>query len=159
VRATVRSSRETDVEAPRILAVDTRCGRHLPLLAVAGLLPGTPATLQLLVVAALVGAPIGANFLFPVPLTADVIDDDSARTELRREATYLGASSFVQRAATSLAPLLVVAVRLLGDTRGHTVGVRLVGPLAGLILVAAYLIFLTYDPPDEVPDRVQPEAV
>lgn len=129
-----------------------------PLLGVAGLLPGIPATVQLLVVAALVGAPIGANFLFPVPLTADVIDDDSARTEQRREATFLGASSFVQRTATSFAPLLIVLLRLLGDTRGDTLGVRLVGPLAGLILVAAYLIFRAYDVPDEVPGRMQPEA-
>ena len=130
-----------------------------PLLGIAGLLPGIPATVQLLVVAALVGAPVGAHFLFPVPLTADVIDDDSARTELRREATYLGASSFAERTATSIAPLLVVVVLLLGDTRGHTVGVRLVGPLAGVILLAAYLLFRTYDLPDEVPERVQPEAV
>ena len=130
-----------------------------PLLGVAGLLPGIPATVQLLVVAALVGAPIGAHFLFPVPLTADVIDDDSTRTDLRREATYLGASSFVERTATSIAPLLVVLVLLLGDTRGHTVGVRLVGPLAGVILLAAYLLFRAYDLPDEVPERVQPEAV
>ena len=67
-----------------------------PLLGIGGILPGIPATVQLIVVAALVGAPIGAHFLFPVPLTADVIDDDSATTELRREATYLGASSFVR---------------------------------------------------------------
>jgi GPH family glycoside/pentoside/hexuronide:cation symporter len=129
-----------------------------PLLGLAGLLPGVPATVQLLVVAALVGAPIGAHFLFPVPLTADVIDDDSAKTELRREATYLGASSFVERTANSVAPLLVVLLRLLGDTRGHTVGVRLVGPLAGVILLAAYLLFRAYDLPDEVTERVQPEA-
>jgi Na+/melibiose symporter-like transporter len=130
-----------------------------PLLGIAGLLPGIPATVQLLVVAALVGAPIGAHFLFPVPLTADVIDDDSAKTELRREATYLGSSSFVERTANSVAPLLIVLVRLLGDTRGHSVGVRLVGPLAGLILLAAYLIFQAYDLPDEVHERIQPEAV
>jgi len=129
------------------------------LLGVAGLLPWIPATAQLLVAAALVGAPIGAHFLFPVPLTADVIDDDSARTEQRREATYLGTSSFVERTATSLAPLLIVLLRLLGDTRGHTLGVRLVGPLAGLILLVAYLRFQSYDLPDEVPERVQPEAV
>jgi glycoside/pentoside/hexuronide:cation symporter, GPH family len=130
-----------------------------PLLAVAGLLPGIPATAQLLAVAALVGAPVGAHFLFPVPLTADVIDDDSVRTEQRREATYLGTSSFAERTATALAPLLVVLLRLLGDTRGHTLGVRLVGPLAGVMLLAAYLLFRAYDLPDEVLDRVQPEAV
>lgn len=104
------------------------------------------------------GAPIGANFLFPVPLTADVIDHDSAATELRREATYLGTSSFVQRTATAVAPLLIVLLRLLGDTRGHTLGVRLVGPIAGVILLAAYLIFRAYDLPDEVLARLQPEA-
>jgi GPH family glycoside/pentoside/hexuronide:cation symporter len=111
---------------------------------------------QLLVAAALVGAPIGAHFLFPVPLTADVIDDDSARTELRREATYLGASSFVERTASAVAPLLVVLLRLLGDTRGHTVGVRIVGPLAGLILLAAYLLFRAYDLPDADPTGCSP---
>lgn len=130
-----------------------------PLLGVAGLLPGIPATVQLLVAVALVGAPIGAHFLFPVPLTADVIDDDSATTALRREATYLGASSFAQRAALAVAPLLVVLLRLLGDTQGHTLGVRLVGPLAGVILLAAYLCFRPYDLPDEVRDRLLPEAV
>jgi len=130
-----------------------------PLLGVAGLLPGIPATVQLIVATALVGAPIGAHFLFPVPLTADVIDDDSATTEQRREATYLGASSFVQRTALAVAPLLVVILRLLGDTRGHTLGVRLVGPLAGALLLVAYLVFRSYDLPDEVPDRVPPEAL
>ena len=129
-----------------------------PLLGIAGLLPGIPASLQLLVVTALIGAPIGAHFLFPVPLTADVIDDDSITTRERREGTYLGASSFVERTATSLAPLLIVLLRLLGDTPGHTLGVRLVGPVAGLIMFAAYVLFRGYDLPDEVRERVQPEA-
>jgi GPH family glycoside/pentoside/hexuronide:cation symporter len=130
-----------------------------PLLAVAGLLPGIPPSVQIIVVGALIGAPIGAHFLFPVPLTADVVDDDSATTKLRREGTLLGASSFVQGTATSLAPLLVVLLRLLGDTRGHTLGVRLVGPLGGLLIFAAYLLFRTYDLPDAVSDRVEPEAL
>jgi Na+/melibiose symporter-like transporter len=114
---------------------------------------------QILVATALIGAPIGAHYLFPVPLTADVIDDDSTRTRLRREATYLGASSFVERTATSIAPLLVVLLRLLGDTRGHTLGVRLVGLVGGLIMLAAYALFSAYDVPDEVLHRVRPEAV
>ena len=129
-----------------------------PLLGVAGLLPGIPAEAQILVAAALIGAPIGAHFLFPVPLTADVIDHDSGRTHLRREATYLGASSFVERTATSVAPLLLVLLRLLGDTRGHTLGVRLVGPIGGLIILAGYFLFKAYDVPDNITDRVEPAA-
>ena len=134
-------------------------GATFPLLGLAGLIPGIPASAQVIVAAALVGAPIGAHFLFPVPLTADVIDDDSTRTNLRREATYLGASSFVERTATSVAPLLVVLLRLLGDTHGHTLGVRLAGPVAGAIILGAYLLFRGYDVPDEVRGRVPPEAV
>jgi glycoside/pentoside/hexuronide:cation symporter, GPH family len=129
-----------------------------PLLGFAGLLPGIPAEVQILVAAALIGAPIGAHFLFPVPLTADVIDYDSGRTKLRREASYLGASTFVERTATSFAPLMLVLLRLLGDTRGHTLGVRLVGPVGGLIILAAYLLFRAYDVPDEVRERVEPQA-
>jgi Na+/melibiose symporter-like transporter len=133
-------------------------GCTFPLLAVAGLLPGIPAEAQILVAVALIGAPIGAHFLFPVPLTADVIDDDSTKTKQRREATYLGASSFVERTATSIAPLVVVLLRFLGDTQGHTLGVRLVGPVAGAIILGGYFMFRSYDLPDEVRGRVPPEA-
>jgi Na+/melibiose symporter-like transporter len=129
-----------------------------PLLTIAGVVPGIPASVQILVAVALIGAPLGAHFLFPLPLTADVIDDDSKTTKQRREATYLGASSFVERTATSLAPLIVVLLRLLGDTRGHTLGVRLVGVVGGLIIFAAYLVFRRYEVPDEVHGRVPPEA-
>jgi glycoside/pentoside/hexuronide:cation symporter, GPH family len=130
-----------------------------PLLAVAGTLPGIPASTQILLVGALIGAPVGAHFLFPVTLTADVIDDDSIRTRQRREATYLGASSFVERTATSLAPLLIVLLRLLGDTHGHTLGVRLAGPVGGALIFSGYLLFRAYDVPDDVRNRVEPEAI
>ena len=130
-----------------------------PLLGVAGLLPLIPKEIQVIVAVALIGAPIGAHFLFPVPLTADVIDYDSGQTNQRREATYLGASHFVERTATSSAALILVLLRLLGDTRGHALGIRLVGPVAGLIVFAGFLRFGRYDTPDEVSDRIEPEAV
>ena len=133
-------------------------GLTFPLLGIAGVIPGIPAQVQILVAAALIGAPLGAHFLFPVPLTADVIDFDSGVTRQRREATYLGASSFVERTAISVAPLLLVLLRLLGDTRGHTLGVRLVGPVGGVIILAGYFLFRAYDVPDEVRGRVEPEA-
>ena len=129
-----------------------------PLLGVAGLLPWIPQEVQVLVATALIGAPIGAHFLFPVPLTADVIDHDSGQTNQRREATYLGASHFVERTATSFAALVLVLLRLLGDTRAHSLGIRLVGPVAGVIVFGGYLFFGRYNAPDEVLDRLEPEA-
>ncbi len=154
IRLAQRSSKRRAYRVSMLFAAAT-----FPLLGLAGLLPGIPAEAQLLVATALIGAPIGAHFLFPVPLTADVIDHDSGRTKQRREATYLGASSFVERTATSVAPLILVLLRLLGDTRGHTLGVRLAGPVGGLIILAGYLLFRAYDVPDDVRDRVEPEAV
>ena len=129
-----------------------------PLLGVAGLVPWIPREFQVLVAVALIGAPIGAHFLFPVPLTADVIDHDSGHTSQRREATYLGATSFVERTATSAVPLILVSLRLLGDTRAHSLGIRLVGPVAGVIVFAGFLLFGRYDAPDEVHHRLEPEA-
>jgi hypothetical protein len=87
-----------------------------------------------------------------------VIDHDSGQTLHRREATYLGANAFVERTATSVAPLLLVLLRLLGDRRGHTLGVQLVGPLGGLIILVGYVLFRGYRVPDDVPNRLPPQA-
>ena len=40
-----------------------------PLLGLVGLVPGIPLELQVLVATILIGAPIGAHYLFPIPLT------------------------------------------------------------------------------------------
>jgi hypothetical protein len=74
---------------------------------------------------------------FSATLTADIIEDDSARTGLRREATYYGAQNLVEKTATSLAPLFLVTLLLLGDTSDDTLGIRLIGPAAGVIASSA----------------------
>jgi GPH family glycoside/pentoside/hexuronide:cation symporter len=129
-----------------------------PLLAIAGVIPGIPDAVQIAVAVAIIGAPIGAHYLFPIPLYADVIDQDSGRTKQRREATYLGAQGFVETIATSVALPVLVLLRFLGDTRGHSLGVRLVGPVGGLIVFAGWLLFRAYRLPDDVRDRVPPQA-
>lgn len=88
-----------------------------------------------------------------------LLDDDSGRTNARREATYLGAAHFVEQTATSLAPLLFVVLRLFGDTRADSFGIRLAGPVAGVIVFSGYLLFRRYNLPDDVSARVEPEAV
>jgi Na+/melibiose symporter-like transporter len=121
-----------------------------PLLAFAGLLPGVPAAAQILVVMALAGLPVAGVYLFPATLTADIIDYDSLRTGFRREATYYQLHSFVEQIATSLAPAFLAGLLLLGDTAANPLGIRLVGPAAGLLVLVGYLAFRHYDLPDEV---------
>ncbi len=121
-----------------------------PLLFAAGFVPGLPAEVQILVVVVAVGAPLAGLYLFPATLTADIVDDDSARTGQRREATYYGAQNFVEKTATAVSPLLLALVLELGSTAEDPLGIRLVGPVAGLLVLVAWLLFRSYRLPDQV---------
>jgi GPH family glycoside/pentoside/hexuronide:cation symporter len=134
-------------------------GLLFPLFAVAGLLPGIPDEPEILVAMAILGAPIAGIYLFPAVLTADIIDYDATRTGLRREATYYGAQNFVEKLATSLAPGVLALVLLLGRTAENPTGVRVVGPVAGTIVLAGWLVFRRYELPDEVEAEVEAEPV
>ena len=120
------------------------------LLAFAGLVPGVPKAAQILVVMALAGLPVAGVYLFPAPLTADIIDYDSLRTGFRREATYYQLHSFVEQIATSLAPAFLAGLLLLGDTAANPLGIRLTGPAAAVLVLVGYLAFRRYDLPDDV---------
>lgn len=120
-----------------------------PLLALPGLLPGIPVEAQVIAVMVIAGVPIAGVFLFPAALTADIIDDETARIGLRREASYYGAQNLVEKLAGSLAPLLLAGVLLLGNTADDPTGVRLIGPVAGLLVLAAWFVFRGYDLPDD----------
>jgi GPH family glycoside/pentoside/hexuronide:cation symporter len=121
-----------------------------PLLFVAGFVPGVPTEPQVLVVMAVIGFPLAGLYLFPATLTADIVDDDSTRTGMRREATYYGTQNFVEKTATSISPLLIALLLLLGESAEDPLGIRLVGPVAGLLVLVGYLVFRLYDLPDEV---------
>lgn len=121
-----------------------------PLLAFAGFLPGIPQQAQLVLAAVVAGLPIAGNYLFPAPLTADIIDYDSLRTGFRREATYYGAQNFVEKTTSALAPLVLGILLELGRTADDPLGVRLVGPVAAALVLMGYLTFRRYDLPDDV---------
>jgi GPH family glycoside/pentoside/hexuronide:cation symporter len=127
-----------------------------PFAALPGLVPGIPVEVALVLLMVLVGLPVAGNYLFPAPLTADIIDYDSVRTGMRREATYYGAQNFVEKTATAVVPLLLFALLLFGDTEENPLGIHLVGPVAGVIVLGGYFVFRHYDLPDEVPGRELP---
>ena len=127
-----------------------------PLLAFAGFLPGIPVEAQLVVAMVVVGLPIAGNYLFPAPLTADIIDYDGLQTGLRREATYYGAQNFVEKIASGFAPLILGVLLVLGRTAEHPLGVRLVGPVAAVLVLFGFLAFRRYDLSDDVLGEVPP---
>ncbi len=121
-----------------------------PLVGIAGALPGIPDHVQILGAMLLVGLPIAGNYLFPAPLTADIVDHDSLQTGMRREATYFGAQNFVEKTTSAFTPLLLAALLTLGKTQADPTGLRLVGPVAGVLVLVAWLSFRPYDLPDDV---------
>jgi GPH family glycoside/pentoside/hexuronide:cation symporter len=129
-----------------------------PLLAFAGFLPGVPPEAQLVVAMVIVGLPIAGNYLFPAPLTADIIDYDALQTGLRREATYYGAQNFVEKTTTALQPLILGALLALGRTAEDPLGIRLVGPVAAGLVLIGWLAFRRYDLPDDVPGDAELRA-
>jgi GPH family glycoside/pentoside/hexuronide:cation symporter len=125
------------------------CVLTFPLLAIPGLFPGVPASAQVIAVTALAGLPIAGVYLFPQALTADIVEYDTARTGMRREGMYFGSQNFVQQMATALAPLFLSGFLLLGSSAGHPLGIRLVGPAAGLVVLIGALVFRRYTLPDQ----------
>ncbi len=125
-------------------------GLAFPLLFIAGFVPGIPRLAQVLVVMAIIGAPQAGVYLFPAALTADIADHDATQTGMRREATYFGVQNFVERTAGALSPLTLAALLALGNTADDPLGIRLVGPVAGLFVLAGHFVFRFYDLPDEV---------
>lgn len=121
-----------------------------PFLALGGLLPAVPVEAQTIVLLALAGLPLAGVFLFPAALTADIVDYDTRLTGMRREASYFGSQNFVEKTATSFAPLLVALILLLGNTANNSLGVRLVGPVAAILVLIGLWIFRGYDLEDDV---------
>jgi glycoside/pentoside/hexuronide:cation symporter, GPH family len=121
-----------------------------PLFAFAGFVPGIPLEAQVLAAMVVIGAPLAGVYLFPAALTADIVDDDALRLGMRREATYYGTQNFVEKTATSFAPLFLAGLLAAGNTADDPTGIRLVGPAASLLVGIAYLTFRRYRLPDEI---------
>jgi len=107
------------------------------------------------VMIALVGIPMSAVQAFPNALMADIIDYDALRTGMRREAIYYGTQNLVEKTVSSLAPMMLAVLLLLGGTTDNPLGIRLAGPVAGVLVLGGWLAFRGY----RLPDHVTPESV
>lgn len=122
-----------------------------PALFFAGFIPGVPEFPQAIVMVFVAGMATAGVFLFPNILTADIVDYDATRTGTRREAMFYGTQNMVEKMAGALSPLVFAAVLLAGDSAEDPLGVRLVGPVAGLLVLIAFLSFRRYSLAPDVP--------
>ena len=102
-------------------------------------LPATPLACAQ-VVTGLAGLPVAGFGVVAFALLADVIDADTARTGIRREAIYFGVQAILQK---SMIGLSVVTFALLQRAPGTT-GLGWTAVLAGTFCLCGLVVFLGY---------------
>lgn len=125
-----------------------------------GFAQGEPIT-QTLILVVLIGIALAGQFVFPNAILADVIDFDATKTGLRREAIYYGMQNTLQKFSFALSSIIFgTTLSFFGATVDQPLGLRLIGPIAGLTTLLGFLVFIKgYKLPDEVPDKIKtPEA-
>ncbi len=123
---------------------------YLPLLFFAGFIPGIPKLAQAVVFAFLAGVPMAGVNLLPRAITADITDYDELRTGMRREGMFYATQNLFEKIGSSLSPLFLALVLLLGETAEDPLGIRLVGPVAGVIAFFGFWLFRGYRLPSTV---------
>ncbi|GIW09485.1 MAG: sodium:solute symporter [Dehalococcoidia bacterium] len=117
-------------------------GVLLPGLFWVGSWPGLDPLLQMAGYVALLGVPMAALFVLPNPLIADIIDDEARRTGLRREGIYYAADVTVRKFGFALSTALFGAVlATFGFSPDNPLGIRLIGPLAGIGVLIGVVVF------------------
>ncbi len=129
---------KTKVYAFSMLAL----GLLFPLLFLTGLTPVSPFW-QTAVVIILIGLALSGQFVFPNAILADVIDYDQTLTRQRREAIYYGMQNTLQKFSFALSSLIFgTTLSFFGATADNPWGLRLIGPIAGVVTLLGFLIFV-----------------
>lgn len=128
-------------------------GLYFPLFAIAGYLPAIDPMVQAVVFALLIGIALAPAQTFPNALIADITDYDTVRTGLRREGTFYATQATIEKIAGAAGPGILIALLALGSTAEDPLGIRLVGPVAGILTLAGYFVFRRYWLPDVVTEE------
>ena len=123
---------------------------YMPLLFFCGFIPAIPKLTQGLAMALLAGIPMAGVNLLPRAITADITDYDELRTGMRREGMFYATQNLFEKIGSSFSPLVLALVLLLGETTDDPWGIRLVGPVAGVIAFFGFWVFRGYRLPGTV---------
>lgn len=117
----------------------------LPLLFIVGETHFMPPWIQGLVIFLLASPWASVFLLLPRPILADIIDHDEELTGYRREAMYNGMEGLITKFAAGLATLIVsVLFHFFGNSAESPFGIRLSGPVAGIITLVGAMVFFKY---------------
>ena len=123
----------------------------VPLISVIGLrgVPLSPAV-QGYVIVLLAAAPLASLLVLPNTILADIAE--AARAGEGHEAMFYAVQGLVLNGATAVSSVVLGSLLTLGDSPGHTLGLRLIPVAAGACTLLALLAFLHF-PTALSPDR------
>lgn len=93
---------------------------------------------------ALMGLPLGAVFILPNALLADIVDADAERSGQRREAIHFGVQALGTKMSYGLSSLMTGLILGLGNSPDHPLGVQLILPFAAVFPLLAAWVFVYY---------------
>lgn len=131
---------------------------YLPFVFFMGFLPGLPPLAQGVLFLAPAGLAFAGVYVFPNAIMADIIEYDALQTGMRREGMYYAAQNLIEKVTVAMHAIILAGLLLLGGTEDNPLGIRLVGPVAGISILAGYLLFRGYTLPDEVRPDTLPAA-
>ncbi len=122
-----------------------------PLYYFVGTLPWLPPNAQALLYFALLAVPISGLYVFPNAIVGDIADYDELKTKKRREGMYYAGFGFMEKAAWAVSAFLIsILFPLFGFTAETPLGIRLAGPIVGIISILGFLCFRFYRLPDTI---------
>jgi len=95
----------------------------------------------LLVIMTAASIPIGAFFILPNAIFADVVDEDEKATGIKREGVYTGVRMLIIRTTSGIGSFLIIPLLMLGDTPEDPLGIMVTYLVIGAILLGSTLIF------------------
>ncbi len=117
------------------------------------------ADIYTLVIMGLLGIPMGALYVIPNAMVADLTDWEKARSDQNLEAVYYGVQGFFTKFMIGLSFLFVTGLFALfgrGAESGSDLGIRLTGPMAAAFIFVGYL-FMRHYPEDLVLKKKAPQ--
>ncbi len=122
-----------------------------PLYYFVGQIPLFTPSIQALLYFGLLAVPISGLYVFPNALVGDIADYDELKTKKRREAMYYAGFGFMEKAAWAISAFIVsIVLPVFGFTVDNPYGIRLIGPIVGVISMLGFVGFLSYRLPDSI---------
>ncbi|HWQ06095.1 MAG TPA: MFS transporter [Feifaniaceae bacterium] len=102
-----------------------------------------PTTVLGFVLMALLGFPYSGLMVIPNVLVSEIIDDDCARFQVRREAMFFGVQGLVNQIAAAFSSFFVGVLHdILGSSIGHSGGVTAVAPIAAAFALTGFFVMM-----------------